>query len=222
VEQGSKVFGEDFVSYNVHSLIHLVSEVRKHGPAEKWSAFFSENYFRHLVDLVKGTTEPHKQMMMNICKQMVGENEDNPGGEKRKFREFRCYLSFPQKNDVLFEFTKFNKCHLDGFELNCKRAPDSFCEVLVNGVKRYIKCNSFFSDLDHTKFVDAFELIISDEEVYTYPRPASGIGIYRVTGVSDVIRRWRVSRITRKMYCLPISQCPYEHHFIVPFLHLSE
>ena len=39
VDHARKLYGNSFVIYNVHSLIHLVDDVRLHGPLDGFSAF---------------------------------------------------------------------------------------------------------------------------------------------------------------------------------------
>jgi len=44
----SDLYGEEHVSYNVHSLIHLVDNCRVYGVLDNFSAFTFENAFKHL------------------------------------------------------------------------------------------------------------------------------------------------------------------------------
>ncbi|XP_043277800.1 uncharacterized protein [Venturia canescens] len=43
VQQGVSLYGNDFVSYNVHGLLHLVDDVERFSPADEYSAFPYEN-----------------------------------------------------------------------------------------------------------------------------------------------------------------------------------
>jgi len=48
VEQFSDLYGEEHISYNVHSLIQLVDDFRVYGVLDNFSAFTFENVFNHL------------------------------------------------------------------------------------------------------------------------------------------------------------------------------
>ena len=41
------------ITYNLHSLIHLIDDVRKYGPLDKFSCFPFENYFDHLKKWIR-------------------------------------------------------------------------------------------------------------------------------------------------------------------------
>lgn len=58
VKQGSVLYGDKFVVYNVHSLLHLTGEVAKHGTLDSCSAFAFENYTKKLKKFVRKVLTP--------------------------------------------------------------------------------------------------------------------------------------------------------------------
>jgi len=48
VKQFGKLYDNQFISHNVHGLLHLVDDFKKCGPLDKCSCFPFENYLKHL------------------------------------------------------------------------------------------------------------------------------------------------------------------------------
>jgi hypothetical protein len=53
VEQFSDLYGKEHISYNVHSLIHLVDDFRVYGVLDNFSAFTFENSFQSIKRKLK-------------------------------------------------------------------------------------------------------------------------------------------------------------------------
>lgn len=53
VDHYKEISGEEYVSYYVHNLIHIVEDVEFLGPLDKFSAFRFENYLYQLKKTVK-------------------------------------------------------------------------------------------------------------------------------------------------------------------------
>lgn len=46
VESFEKIYGKEYMSHNVHNLLHLSNEVRTFGPLNSFSAFRFENFYK--------------------------------------------------------------------------------------------------------------------------------------------------------------------------------
>ncbi|EEC11138.1 hypothetical protein IscW_ISCW008030, partial [Ixodes scapularis] len=62
VKTFAKLYGDDQVSYNIHCVLHLASDVRNQGPLDTFSAFPFENNMQCLKRLLKSHNTPLAQL----------------------------------------------------------------------------------------------------------------------------------------------------------------
>ena len=66
VLEGKRLYGKEFMVFNVHSLIHLADDVSKHGPLDSFSAFPYENFLQKLKKMVRSGKNPMTQIVKRI------------------------------------------------------------------------------------------------------------------------------------------------------------
>ncbi|KAI5611118.1 hypothetical protein C0J50_0024, partial [Silurus asotus] len=66
VKHFSKLYGSDFVVYNIHGLIHLSSDVRLHGHLDLISGFPFENYLQKLKKMLRKPHSPLTQVIRRL------------------------------------------------------------------------------------------------------------------------------------------------------------
>jgi len=66
VELVPSLYGEDFLSYNVHSLIHIADDAKAFGPLDLCSAFPFENYMQRLKRMLRGKNNYLEQLVNRV------------------------------------------------------------------------------------------------------------------------------------------------------------
>lgn len=76
VHDYSILYGDEYITYNVHSLIHLPNFVQCHGPLDCFSAFIFENYLQFVKKSLKNSKFPlqdiynriieHRELQINL------------------------------------------------------------------------------------------------------------------------------------------------------------
>lgn len=66
VQHFRKLYGDTYVSYNVHNLVHLAQDAKVHGTLDCFSAFCFENYMKTLKKRVRKPQSPSSQVVKQI------------------------------------------------------------------------------------------------------------------------------------------------------------
>lgn len=64
-----QIYGPNFISYNIHSFLHLSDCVRLFGSLDNFSAFPFENFMQKLKKMVRKTSQPLQQVVRRIVEQ---------------------------------------------------------------------------------------------------------------------------------------------------------
>ena len=66
VEQGMILYGQEFLVYNVHSMVHLSDNIDDYGCLDNCSAFLFENYMQQLKRLIRSGKKPVVQIAKRL------------------------------------------------------------------------------------------------------------------------------------------------------------
>ncbi|XP_045025186.1 uncharacterized protein LOC123469909 [Daphnia magna] len=66
VTEAKEIYGKEFLSYNVHNLIHLADDVRHFGNLDSFSAFAFENYLQDIKHLLRKHNQPLAQVIRRL------------------------------------------------------------------------------------------------------------------------------------------------------------
>jgi hypothetical protein len=220
VSQSFNILGPEFVVFNVHSLLHLAEEVRRHRvPLERFSAFPSENFFRKLMKYIRAAFLPLKQLENCVEQMMAWSEQSNPRGALK----IRALNKEPK---LLAEYQepalkgRFRECQTKHHMFKLAREGDRYCSVEHDGQTKYIQLHSFCTVQEvngPVQYCEGKELIIDRvKEVFKTPMKASMLGIVRNVGIGVEMRRWHIAEIDRKFYRLPL---PGKSHVLIPLIH---
>src|SRR5713101_4936965 len=71
VQSFGELYGEEYISHNVHGLIHLCDDVRKFGSLDSFSAFKFENYMQHLKKCLRKPDQPLQQLVRRFLESQI-------------------------------------------------------------------------------------------------------------------------------------------------------
>ncbi len=119
VELVSKLYAPEFLVYNVHSLIHICSDVKLHGPLDNFSAFRYENNMQVIKRTLRAKFKPFEQVVNRICEQdclapvqvnRVTQLKSTSGNNCFLLKNGSVILIDSVDNNLLF-CRRFKKCH---------------------------------------------------------------------------------------------------------------
>ncbi|PAA50619.1 hypothetical protein BOX15_Mlig007414g1 [Macrostomum lignano] len=71
VNECAIIWGDEFIVYTVHSIIHIPSEVRRRGPLDSFSCFWGENFIRFITQFVRSPRFALEQTVKRILERDV-------------------------------------------------------------------------------------------------------------------------------------------------------
>ena len=161
VEKFSVLYGQQYVSYNVHSLLHLATDVKEYGHLNNYSAFKFENFMQQLKKMIKKGQFPIKQIINRL-----NEKEHYLTAEKSSQYVKQFSLStVPPNNYCIFEnriikIIEIKRNSLKGVVLsNCETLfdyPTNSFNIGIytsNNIESFSDCTQEFQLKDVTKLV---------------------------------------------------------------------
>lgn len=80
VKDARPLYGDEFIIYNVHNLLHISSDARLYGTLDEFSAFPFESYIGYLKNMIKSHKLPLQQLSNRIQEeQRFTSNEGESG-----------------------------------------------------------------------------------------------------------------------------------------------
>ena len=67
VRDCGNIYGDHFITYNVHCLVHINADVKRFGPLDKISSFPFENYLQQLKRKVRRGNQPPVQLVKRMA-----------------------------------------------------------------------------------------------------------------------------------------------------------
>lgn len=136
VRDFATIYGEQFVSQNVHNLLHICADVRKFGPLDNFSAFRFENYMMKIKKMIRKGEKPLQQIARRYSEEekaeMQGLEITNTSSVNSKINLKHQHSTGPLKNDVFQRVKQFKFYETSTYTINCNYLKDC-CVLLKNG-----------------------------------------------------------------------------------------
>ncbi|KAK3910434.1 UPF0210 protein [Frankliniella fusca] len=210
VSHSARVFGRQFVVYNVHSLRHIVQECEEHGTVQEFDAFRYENYLGVLKRLLRSGYKSLQQVYNrdserngHLCRPKEHVDENNALLSQAHVREGGELLHGLQYQkielrDVTLALNQRDRCFV---------TPDSDIILLSNIVQE-----------DNGNIALIGRKFMHKENVYEIPIPSSHLGIWKVSALEDTRHAWDFAAFSRKCYLIPDADC----FIAVPLIHFIQ
>ncbi|GAA6097846.1 uncharacterized protein LOC113076649 isoform X1 [Tachysurus ichikawai] len=207
VEHFGQLYGEEFLVYNIHGLVHLSEDVKIHGNLDLISGFPFENFLGKLKKLVRGPCNPLTQVMRRLS-----EIENS---------NYNC--------DVQEAIQKLDKEHTNGPVPECfSQQARQFKVLAIDDI--VVKLNERDSCVKIDNQLVLVQNIVEDEggvylvgneykqveHFFKYPIKISyELGIYVVSNLSTNVRCFMTGKKLQKYVRLPFRN----RFVVVPLLH---
>lgn len=193
VKNLARTFGNQFISHNVHGLIHIADDAFRLGPIESFSAYSFENYNGILKNLARKGNKPLEQIVKRIT-EIEQQQGNNTSVDKQYTNQFP-FFSHPHTDGPLPENVvgdQFKQLAYRNWTFTCK-TPNNVA-VLNDGTPVIISNFVFCQD---KKYIvgKAFEEVLP---LFKSPVDSRSIGTYKVSILSDVSSVWTVETIRSK------------------------
>ncbi|CAM4734218.1 unnamed protein product [Leuciscus chuanchicus] len=186
------IYGTEFVSYNMHSLIHLALDARKFSPLDSVSAFPFETFLGKLKKLQP--QNPVQQLVRRIHgKQKVARQKTTSVFSPLK----QLHFSGPMINSIA-TWEKYRRYN-DG-------------QTLISS-SRFLLCGNILSHSGTVKVLCNF--FETAKSFFNYPMDSSCIGILFVFNLSENLQLLPVEELKTKMVLLPLKT----GYLALPLLH---
>lgn len=128
VQNFGEIYGEEYISHNIHGLTHVPDDIKVFGCLDSYSAFCFENYLQSLKKLVRKSEHPLSQIMRRLTEL------ENLSGNEIRISEI---LPLPErehdKGPLPEGFTvQYERVKFKSFTLVVNRDGNNFC-ALRNG-----------------------------------------------------------------------------------------
>lgn len=199
VNHSKKIYGVEFLVYNVHALCHLPDDVQKYGPLNVFSAFPFENYFAEIKALVRSAHKPLQQ----ICNRL---HETSLLGvqitEEMSLIHFMEHIEGPLLHRVpvykQYKKISFKDCM---FSISNYSLSDSYFLTKENKV---IRIDNITLNSENTTLLLGKEFQFYDT-FYNYPIDSKLLNIYILDQLSINLEVWPIDSIMAKVILLPFK-----------------
>jgi hypothetical protein len=199
INKSVHIYGEQFISYNVHNLQHLGEECKRFGSLELFSCFAFENHLGKLKNLVRKSAKPLQQLV-NRCME-IQSNPNILGSIKKNARgvALLCeHRNGPMVNGL--RGNQFEKVLVKKLRLSIK-IPNN-CVVLKNDCVVLIE--NFVEKSDGQINIIGKRFLQSGNLYHLNELNSKTLGTQVVHDLSENLEFWNLDSISNKALKIPI------------------
>ena len=229
VQDSITLFGPEFVTYNIHNLIHIVDDYLTFGSLEEFSAFIFENFLKDVKSYVHAGYKPRQQIVsrysaeirMGIHAEKAMRDVDRePIDDVAEFYEEPMLLHKDDETDILEEeeesepqkYESFQELRLRNFKLRTDHDGDRFCLI---GSRHYARVEKILRKVDSGEIFLVGKYFLNVKNSFISPVKSEDVGLVSCSHLSEM--RWfSMTELNTKCYAFPIDD---EEWAVAQFLH---
>lgn len=200
VKNSIKLYGKEFLVYNIHSLIHIADDVNRIGPLDTFSTFPFENFLGSIKCMLKKKNQPLQQIVKRVIEgsQLVKENQIT---EKTSIVKFSTNADLPTLG------LKGQNCSKLYFKnitlaLNGKDSHVFLEDKNVYEIQNILKLENGNFELIVKKFMKSWDF-------FSYPCSSKKLSIFKIDKLSIDYYHYSVDKILMKVIVMP-----YKSYFV--------
>lgn len=216
VEQFAEIYGSYHLVYNVHSLIHLVDDVKRFGALDKYSAFPFESYMYK----VKNVLHKHNQPLEQLCNRIAEINnselhetkpQNNINSKVRSpvLKKKQRKINTTTNSDFIYKQICFDNFKIDDslknkwfLTKNQEIVCFEYCTLNLNEVRIY------------------GSQILNPKSFYMLPVDSINFDIFEVkSAVFSSLKWWKVDSISSKLFAMENNKNNINSFVFFPLRH---
>lgn len=208
-----KIYGVQYLVYNIHSLIHITDDARVFGTLDNISAFPFENYLGKLKTLVRSPNNPLQQLFRRLSEpNSINISENNA-----------CNILYLSEHTAGPVILGNNKSHLyktillkeTQLSIKCHSIANCYCITVDNKV---IQIENIIRDTENKCFLIAREYM-QYESLYSYPFESTDLQI-NIAQVLSELKKYPLKNVVTKCLLFPFLKDSTSKKFVsFPLLH---
>jgi len=190
------LYGKEYISHNVHNLLHLCSDVRIFGLLDNFSAFRFENFMTSIKRLLRKNEKPLQQLIRRYSEiekvySLISKNNINDN----KLYLCKClHNNGPVSDDVYNIKSQYLQLSSKQFEINCNRdncffLKSDLCILILNIIEN--NNGDIYLIGRKLKYVEC---------LYELPCKSDELGIKVMTFNNDNISSYPITELKCKAY----------------------
>jgi len=182
VDKFGKLYGKQFISHNVHGLLHITDDYKQYGALDQCSCFPFENYLQFLKKMVRKFEKPLEQVVNRYHEYLAFSNPYKDFLKNKSVLEFkRLHNKGPLIND--FTGQQYECIVINDFKINIKSTADCFIGFIKDGQLNICKVENICMNNNEKVFiVKSFNKI---EPFFDKPINSIKLHIAIVSNLSD-------------------------------------
>jgi len=196
VKESANIFGREFVVYNVHSALHLASDVARFGKLKNFWAYPFEDCLGGLKKLVQSSSRPLQQVIRRLIEK---DQAEKTAGESSQ--EDIVDLLYEHCNGPVGDLcanAQFSRYKTEQYTLTLSMPDNCVClsDGRFNLVQNIVRCKAMTVKI-------VVKMIESVSDFFTFPMRSSDVGVYVVGCLSDDLHYYCISDVLFKCVLLP-------------------